>query len=227
MSEEKIRYGFVYIWFDRKHRRFYIGSHWGTEDDGYICSSRWMRKSYRRRPEDFKRRIIKTNILTKQALCNEEQRYLNMIKPEEIRIRYYNLVTRGGRWDKNNEKRKGHSKETKQRMSIAAKGKPKSQEHKDKIAATLTGRPTTDKQKQAASEYNLTKRNYSDPEFRTKMSEAAKNRSPEHRAKLAESTKKRCAEGRSGMQGKKHSPETLAKMAEARRKYYENKRNYP
>ena len=27
------KHGFVYIWFDRKHRRFYIGSHWGTEDD--------------------------------------------------------------------------------------------------------------------------------------------------------------------------------------------------
>ena len=33
------KYGFVYIWFDRKHKRYYIGCHWGHEDDGYVCSS--------------------------------------------------------------------------------------------------------------------------------------------------------------------------------------------
>lgn len=38
------KYGFVYIWFDRKHHRFYIGCHWGHEEDGYICSSNWMRE---------------------------------------------------------------------------------------------------------------------------------------------------------------------------------------
>ena len=59
------KYGFVYIWYDRKHRRYYIGSHWGTENDNYICSSHWMIKSYKRRPEDFRRKIIKiiSNIL--------------------------------------------------------------------------------------------------------------------------------------------------------------------
>jgi len=30
------KYGFVYIWFDRKHKRYYIDSHWGKEDDSYI-----------------------------------------------------------------------------------------------------------------------------------------------------------------------------------------------
>ena len=51
-------YGFVYIWRDKKHNRFYIGSHWGTIDDGYVCSSTWMKRSYLRRPGDFKRKII-------------------------------------------------------------------------------------------------------------------------------------------------------------------------
>lgn len=87
--EEK--YGFVYIWYDRKHKRYYVGSHWGSEDDGYICSSRWMRKSYKRRPEDFTRRILKKINTSRQDLYEEETRYLNMIKPEEIKVRYYNL----------------------------------------------------------------------------------------------------------------------------------------
>ena len=52
------KYGFIYVWYDKKHKRYYVGSHWGHEDDGYICSSSWMRKAYRRRPSDFRRRII-------------------------------------------------------------------------------------------------------------------------------------------------------------------------
>lgn len=56
--------GFVYIWRDRKHKRYYIGSHWGTPDDGYICSSPWMRQAYKHRPLDFKRRVL--NIVEKQ-----------------------------------------------------------------------------------------------------------------------------------------------------------------
>jgi hypothetical protein len=88
MSKEK--FGFVYLWFDRKHKRYYVGCHWGTFDDGYICSSRWMKKSYKRRPGDFKRKILKTN-LERTQMYVEEQRYLDMIKPEEIKIRYYNI----------------------------------------------------------------------------------------------------------------------------------------
>ena len=52
------KYGFVYIWRDRKHARYYIGSHWGTEDDGYVCSSFWMKQAYKLRSEDFRRRIL-------------------------------------------------------------------------------------------------------------------------------------------------------------------------
>lgn len=31
--DKKEKYGFVYIWFDKKHKRFYIGCRWGTEND--------------------------------------------------------------------------------------------------------------------------------------------------------------------------------------------------
>jgi len=86
------KYGFVYIWYDRKHKRYYIGCHWGTEDDGYICSSRWMRATYKRRPEDFKGpRILKCIYTNRQDLLEEEYRWLSMIKDEELRVRYYNL----------------------------------------------------------------------------------------------------------------------------------------
>lgn len=100
MSE---KYGFVYIWFDKKYKRYYVGSHWGTEDDGYVCSSNWMRNSFRRRPEDFKRRILSRIYKDRTSLLNEEQRWLSMIKDNELNtgnstqrqrdenVRYYNV----------------------------------------------------------------------------------------------------------------------------------------
>src|SRR5205085_7301001 len=94
--------GFVYLWFDRKYKRYYVGSHWGREDDTYICSSTWMRNSYNRRKSDFKRRIISRVISNREALLDEEQRWLDMIKHTEIKPtnlnpRYYNLTLKAGR----------------------------------------------------------------------------------------------------------------------------------
>jgi hypothetical protein len=86
--------GFVYIWRDRKHNRYYIGSHWGSDDDGYVCSSQWMKRSFSRRPNDFKRRIISRVHSSRLDLLKEESKWLSMIKPDEIKVRYYNLMLR-------------------------------------------------------------------------------------------------------------------------------------
>lgn len=106
-----MKFGFIYLWYDRKRKRFYIGSHWGTEKDGYICSSKWMRDTYRKRPEDFKRRIIQ-RMYSRKDLLVEEERWLQLIKPEEMSgytrtPRYYNL-NRGriGHWSIDTETKK-------------------------------------------------------------------------------------------------------------------------
>lgn len=91
MVRKVITSGFVYIWFDRKHKRFYIGSHWGSTTDKYICSSTWMRDAYKRRPQDFKRRIIETVNSSRQELYSREYSWLSLIKDEELGKRYYNL----------------------------------------------------------------------------------------------------------------------------------------
>jgi hypothetical protein len=83
--------GFVYLWYDKRCNRFYVGSHWGSAEDGYICSSRWMKRAYDRRPGDFKRRILVVVKTNRVDLFNEEQRWLDMIKPAELRVRYYNI----------------------------------------------------------------------------------------------------------------------------------------
>ena len=101
------KYGFVYIWFDRKHKRYYIGCRWGNINDEYICSSSWMKDSYKRRPQDFKRKILVTNINDRSLLLNEEYKWLSLIKPEELGKKYYNLHNHHfGHWTTNEENKK-------------------------------------------------------------------------------------------------------------------------
>jgi hypothetical protein len=90
------KYGFVYVWRDKKHNRYYIGSHWGTVDDGYICSSRTMRNAYRRRPEDFKRKIIQYIKTDRKALYEAENSWLKLA--EKRKEKYYNLVFVTNHW---------------------------------------------------------------------------------------------------------------------------------
>lgn len=85
------KYGFVYIWRDRKHNRYYVGSHWGHENDNYICSSKWMRNAYNIRPHDFKRRIIVKIFSNRKDLLKKEEYYLSLMKDSELKIRYYNI----------------------------------------------------------------------------------------------------------------------------------------
>lgn len=85
------KYGFVYIWRDKKHNRYYIGMHWGTEDDGYICSSTWMMQAFNLRPQDFKRKIIERVYTNRKDLYEREKYWLSFIKDEEIKVKYYNL----------------------------------------------------------------------------------------------------------------------------------------
>lgn len=112
------KYGFVYLWYDRKYKRYYVGSHWGTEDDGYICSSSWLHNSKRNRPEDFKRRILKRIFTNREDTYTEEKGYLDLIKDEELGVRYYNYskeikVGHGDPWNKG----KQSSEETKKKLS--------------------------------------------------------------------------------------------------------------
>jgi hypothetical protein len=89
-------YGFVYIWYDRKRKMSYIGSHFGPIDDGYTGSSLRFRRALNKRPNDFRRRIlayIKTH--DRKALLQEEERWLHMIKPSHLQKRYYNVKRRG------------------------------------------------------------------------------------------------------------------------------------
>jgi hypothetical protein len=197
------KYGFVYLWYDRKHKRYYVGCHWGTTKDGYICSSTWMKSSYLRRPQDFKRRILKIN-LSRTEMYIEEQRYLDMQKPEEKKTRYYNLNTKNGDpWHKHPMKNKSvgqkisYSKTGKSvpappergaAISAAKKGKALTEEHKEALRG-IKKKPHTDEWKEENSK--RMKEQWSDPnnERRKKVSEATKKRWEEYRKQKNLNTK--------------------------------------
>lgn len=179
----KEKYGFVYIWRDKKYSRYYIGSHWGFENDGYICSSNWMTRSYKRRPHDFKRRILSRIYTNKKELLDEENVWLSLIKLEEIKIKYYNLrIHDFNHWSTDADL----TLTVKEKLSKASKGnthKNAGKWKKGKRASITTefgNKPTWNKGKTIEELYSDTQKAAN---YRNKLSEAHKGK------KLSESTK--------------------------------------
>jgi len=161
------KYGFIYIWFDRKHKRYYLGRHWGYENDCYICSSTNMRNNYNNRPSDFKRRVIKRIYTNMDDLVIEEQRWLDMITPVECNSKYYNKSLSSSTPSTRGYK---HSTETRQKIAAANKGKFVSEETKQKL------RKANKKQFEDQQQINLRKKKskdlWSDPEYIEKQNKA-------------------------------------------------------
>lgn len=213
------KYGFVYIWFDRKHKRYYVGCHWGDINDGYICSSSNMKSAYKRRPNDFKRKVLKTNIYDKKQLLNEEYNWLSMIKKDELGKKYYNLHNHHfNHWTTDESSRLTVG----EKISKANKGDPRrsewmknriiTDETKEKIRQANIGKKYSE---ETNAKKGVNNRDYSDITFREKMSFAAKNRSEETKFKISENNKRLQAEGKIGMKGKRHSPETIEKIRQS------------
>lgn len=173
-----MKYGFIYLWFDRKYKRFYLGRHWGSIDDGYVCSSKWMRQSYKRRPHHFKRRIVKIITTNKNDLSLEEHRYLSMIKKDEFGTKYYNFVNNASVTPGHTGRK--HSEESRRKMSESHKknptnywkGKKRSEETKSKVSKSKMGTIQTEEHKRVNSE--KIKELWKDPIWREKMINARK-----------------------------------------------------
>jgi len=157
------KYGFVYLWFDKKHIKFYVGRHWGTEDDGYICSSNNMRANYNHRPQDFKRRIL-ARVYDKEQLVEEEQRWLNMIKPAECKTKYYNVSLSAKTATMRGKK---HSAETIEKIRAGNKGKVVTEATKQKIREAHAIQFSNPKQRESRSE--KIRALWNDPEYRKKQ----------------------------------------------------------
>jgi hypothetical protein len=133
---------FVYCWTDHKNQKLYVGVHKGQPDDGYICSSKPMKKEYKIRPHDFTRQIIACG--TVKDCWKLEERILSSVNAA-INEDFYNQHNSNGKWicsghtqesiEKTRKKNVGRkrSEETKQKMRDARAKQIISEETKQKM----------------------------------------------------------------------------------------------
>src|SRR5271165_829710 len=135
--------GFVYLWFDSTKKMFYLGSHTGTVDDGYIGSGIRFLRAYKTRPDSFKRKILEYINGDKEYLFKQEQKWLDLIKDEELHTKYYNqkkCASGGSVKGRKQPKTAEHiQKLRKPRVNISKMKWPKSQETKRKISEAMKG----------------------------------------------------------------------------------------
>jgi hypothetical protein len=68
---------FIYRWFDRKLNKFYIGSHYGNTNDGYLFGGIDIKKEYKERPNDFEREILAYHLVSEYSEIRKiEKEYL-------------------------------------------------------------------------------------------------------------------------------------------------------
>jgi len=200
------KYGFVYIWRDRKHKRFYIGCHWGTEDDGYICSSSWMKKAYKYRPEDFKRKIVAKIYSNRKDTFDEEQKWLNLIEDVECGKKYYNLCKNAKYHYMMNEDN-GKSSIEKMRNSLLNRNSKMTVEERKEKFGTRLGSTNVNKGKTFEEIYGI--------ERATKLKDEL--RQANLGKKYSEETKAKRRGRPSPMKGKTHSDEARQKISQAQK----------
>lgn len=87
-------YGFVYLWFDTKHKKYIIGSHHGRLEDGYTTTTggKHVQNIFKSRPSTMKRRILEYNTEVNDYLYTQEleQKWLDKRPNISNSKRYYN-----------------------------------------------------------------------------------------------------------------------------------------
>ena len=124
--------GFVYRWYDASNGKFYIGSHKGTPDDGYLGGGVLFRRAYAKRPESFTREIMYKGVNYREY----EQTILDYDDAANNDM-FYNLVNHA--WG-GSPKGIAKKESTKKKMSQAAKGVSKSESHRKAVSDSLKGK---------------------------------------------------------------------------------------
>ncbi len=98
-------FGFVYIWYDTKYKKFLIGSHHGKTDDSYTTATGGIhvRNIFKSRPDTMKRRILEYNTSKndRKYTLELEQKWIDMRPDIKNNKRYYNKTNfAGGGFDK-------------------------------------------------------------------------------------------------------------------------------
>lgn len=141
------RIGIVYGWINIENQKWYIGSHFGTLDDGYISSGKIFLAAYKKNQNKMMRQILYIGPDFRKA----EEFYLLFLDAARDRQSYNmkNTVFGGGVPLEN------LSIETRHKISEALRRrvrKPLTPEQRQKISKTLTGRKLPEELKQKYSE---------------------------------------------------------------------------
>ena len=81
---------FIYRWFDEKLKKYYIGSHIGNINDGYLFGGIDIKKEYKKRPTDFKREILSYHLVDNYKDIREIEKVYLLRYDVENDIFYYN-----------------------------------------------------------------------------------------------------------------------------------------
>lgn len=122
--------GFVYKWMDSSNDMYYIGSHCGSVEDGYVGSGRHFKNAYKKRTEVFEREILYVgehfleleDLILKTLDASNDDKSYNMINCATI-----------------NHKDKRRSEDTRKKQSEVRIGMKFSDEHKANISKALMG----------------------------------------------------------------------------------------
>jgi hypothetical protein len=177
-----------------------------------------MKKGYKRRPEDFKRRILSRVYTNKKDLLEEEYKWLSKIKNDDLGKKYYNLHNHHfGHWSTDTNKRLtvgqkiSASPNRAANISKANKGRVISEETKKKLSISVSKTMTEEHRALLSEKCSGWKHT---EETKIKIAEAGKGRvySEESRMKIgaaqrgkivSEETRQKL---RSAVLGKKRGP---------------------
>jgi hypothetical protein len=150
-----------------------------------------MKAAYKRRPHDFKRRILERHTsISYHGLLEKENKWLAMIREEELCIRYYNLNK-----DRNHWRACDNTKTIREKISIKTKEAMQRPEIREKYLEGLKIRDITNVPR---GETHWSKRDgYISPRKGASHTDEARQKIKEARAKQV------------------FSPESIAKRAEA------------
>ncbi len=217
-------YGFVYEWIDLSNNKTYIGSHYGSVDDGYIGSGKKFLNAYKKRPCFFQRKILsylkKDN---RNELLLIEQVHLNQIDW----LMTYNISPTASGGDTISKLNKNELKIYKDKLKSrnpSRKGAINSDAHNQKIREYHLNKVVSAETRLKISESKKGKsRTVFSKETKQKMSESAKNRKGRNKKSItkqkplrnkciSESTKKKISES---LKGIIRSDETKKKISKA------------
>lgn len=108
INESKIEYNsFIYKWEDIRYKKYYIGSHVGSIDDGYLFSGIDIKSEYKKRPDDFKRVILSYHLINEYHEIRDIEREYLIKYDVENNDSFYNRTNEsyGGYHRKSIEKR--------------------------------------------------------------------------------------------------------------------------